>query len=319
MPAPTDRFSIRPAVDDDLEEIVSVCAAALSWTSPTFDRELFRWKHIENAFGRSLMLVATDTELDGQIVAVRTFMRWRFATRDGTTVAAARAVDTATLPAAQGNGLFRRLTLAGLDQLESSGCGFVFNTPNDKSLPGYLNMGWFEAGSVPFGFAAARPSALLRAARARTAAHKPSLDTPTLGVAAQDAFEEPPLLPTPGNAELWTDHSHDTLRWRYCGGPVAYRIVQVDHDGSLVVRVRQRGPIRELLVADVLGAPAPGAIRRAIREARRLGDADIVVAAAGSPTTLRLERLGPRLALRTISRPVSGEHFSFPPGDIELF
>ncbi len=60
-----------------------------------------------------------------------------------------RAVDTATDPDFQGAGIFRRLTLHALDALPALGVEFVFNTPNDKSLPGYLKIGWKVIGRAP--------------------------------------------------------------------------------------------------------------------------------------------------------------------------
>ena len=67
----------------------------------------------------------------------------------------ARAVDTATDPDFQGRGIFTRLTLEALDALPAEGVELVFNTPNARSLPGYLKMGWQEVGRLP---AAVRPT-----------------------------------------------------------------------------------------------------------------------------------------------------------------
>ena len=77
------------------------------------------------------MLVA---EADGRIVGLRAFMRWEFAAGDRR-FRAVRAVDTATHPDYQGQGIFSRLTLEALDALRDQ-ADFVFNTPNEKSLPG---------------------------------------------------------------------------------------------------------------------------------------------------------------------------------------
>ena len=59
---------------------------------------------------------------------------------------AVRAVDTATHPDYQGRGIFRLLTLAGVEAMTAEGVQFVFNTPNDQSRPGYLKMGWLRVG-----------------------------------------------------------------------------------------------------------------------------------------------------------------------------
>ena len=161
-PSAMDGIEIRVAQPEDFDDIVEVCSASLGWKDPDFDRALFRWKHAANPFGRSLIMVA---ELDGRLVAVRPFMRWRFRRGDDILIAA-RAVDTATHPDARGKGLFRTLTEAGIELLREEGVDFIFNTPNDQSRPGYLKMGWLEAGQIPVGF---RPRSLFTLANLRGA------------------------------------------------------------------------------------------------------------------------------------------------------
>ena len=102
------------------------------------------------------MWVACD---DDRVVALRVLLRWEF-TRGGETLRAVRAVDTATDPNYQGRGLFRTLTMHGLDQMREEGVDFLFNTPNSQSLPGYLKMGWQVVGKVPAAFRVRTPLSL---------------------------------------------------------------------------------------------------------------------------------------------------------------
>lgn len=318
-------IEIRAADDADLEEIVSVCAKALGWKSPDFDAALFRWKHIDNTFGRSLLLVAVEeSDHAKRIVAVRPLMRWQFLTPTGQTIEAARAVDTATLPEAQGKGLFRRLTLRGLEMLEAEGCGFVFNTPNEKSLSGYLSMGWFDAGEVAFGMRLANFRCMARVAQSRSAAEKPSLEVPGLGIDVPEALGSltPEMLSTDfaSPASLRTAHTVDTLRWRFAGGPISYRYLPTSDPGNgAIVRVRQRGQIRELLVAHIIGNSHSAAIETAINDAMATSNADLCVAPHGISKTVRLPKIGPTLALRPLTGALSPTQFEWMPGDIELF
>ena len=39
--------------------------------------------------------------------------------------------------------------MSALDDLRDAGVDRVLNTPNDKSRPGYLRMGWQQVGKVP--------------------------------------------------------------------------------------------------------------------------------------------------------------------------
>lgn len=327
MTATPSPLATRLATNDELDEVVAVCASALGWSMPEFDRELFEWKHFDNAFGKSLLLVAADDSADPgkRIKAVRPFMRWRFAHAAGPGLAsevitAARAVDTATLPEAQGRGLFRQLTLAGLDHLAEENCGFVFNTPNDKSLPGYLKMGWTEAGAVRLGFGVSSPKVARKLSRSRTAATKPSLPTPDLGISIEDALSllDPATLTAP-TTRLTTEHTIETLRWRYATGPITYRFLRATPTGGVVVRLRQRGEVRELVVAQVLGDVPARDIARHVRNAMDAVKADLCVSPPGLGKTVAVTALGPTLALRRLHHDVAGADFAWSPGDIELF
>ena len=142
--------SIRPYDEADEDEVIGLLTAALGG-GPAGERpaEFFRWKHQENPFGRSFGLVA---EADDRIVGLRAFMRWEFVAGDRR-FKAVRAVDTATHPDYQGRGIFSQLTLEALDALRHE-ADFVFNTPNEKSLPGYLKMGgaWSARSPSASGF-----------------------------------------------------------------------------------------------------------------------------------------------------------------------
>lgn len=103
-----------------------------------FTPELFNWKHVENPAGQSYGLVAENEQ--GQVIGVRLFMWWDLQAGNER-YKAIRPVDTATDRAYRGKGIFKTLTLQGLEALEGR-YDFIFNTPNKKSLPGYLKMGW---------------------------------------------------------------------------------------------------------------------------------------------------------------------------------
>ncbi len=148
-----DGLAIREATAEDRPAIIELCRAALGWGDDPRFEQLFSWKHDENAFGPSYMWVATDGD---RIVGLRAFMRWEFARR-GEMLRAVRAVDTATHPDYQGKGLFTAMTMHGLDEIRDDGIDFVFNTPNDKSRPGYVKMGWREVGKLPVAIRVAGP------------------------------------------------------------------------------------------------------------------------------------------------------------------
>ncbi|MCB0490488.1 MAG: GNAT family N-acetyltransferase, partial [Cyclobacteriaceae bacterium] len=82
------------------------------------------------------------------LIGVRAFMRWDWR-KGNQVIRSVRAVDTATHPDFQGKGIFRKLTMQLAEQCKNGGIGFIFNTPNKLSRPGYLKMGWESLGRMP--------------------------------------------------------------------------------------------------------------------------------------------------------------------------
>jgi hypothetical protein len=100
-------------------------------------RDWLEWKHLRNPFGKSIGYIAEE---NGEVLGVRLFMPWQF-THKGKVLKALRPVDTVTKPEARGKGIFTSLTLKALEECKGK-YDFIFNTPNGKSLPGYIKMGW---------------------------------------------------------------------------------------------------------------------------------------------------------------------------------
>jgi GNAT superfamily N-acetyltransferase len=253
---------IRPYAEDDEPRTVELLTAALG-AGPAGERSapFFRWKHLVNPFGRSFMLVA---EADERIVGLRAFMRWRFLAGD-LEFDAVRAVDTATHPDYQGRGIFTRLTLEALTRLEGE-AAFVFNTPNAKSLPGYLKMGWRLVGRVPVALRVRRPVRFLgRLAPRLRATNRPGPAPPIDAVPAAEALRDAEgliHLASEGEREprLHTPRTLRYLRWRYGQAPLLdYRAVSHEGGGQLdglaIFRVRPRGGLWEATVDEVLTRP----------------------------------------------------------------
>jgi len=121
--------------NSDIQEIVLLIKKNLD---TNFSENIFYWKHIKNPFGRSFGLLALDKN---KIVGLRMFMRWEFLDENSNVTKAIRPVDTVTDVHYRGKGLFKKLTLEGLEEFKDF-FQIIFNTPNRNSLPGYLKMGW---------------------------------------------------------------------------------------------------------------------------------------------------------------------------------
>ena len=322
-------LEVREYHDDDEPAVLSLLQASLGWVPDDQYTSFFSWKHRDNPFGRSPAWVAVD---DRRIVGFRVFLRWEFE-RAGAIVRAVRAVDTATHPEYQGRGIFSRLTLHALDALKAEGVGFVFNTPNDQSRPGYLKMGWKSVERLPV---LARPRSLpslLAVARARVPADKWSLPC-AAGVPAPEALSDRDgverLLRARGAAGgIRTRKSAEFLSWRYGFAPLAYRALLTGDrldDGAVVFRLRRRGAAVEAAVCDALLPDASrGRLAAALRDVVRKSGADYAVR-IGGPNEPRagffpLPGQGPTLVWRAVSdshMPAAAE-WQLALGDVELF
>ncbi|MGH9014427.1 MAG: GNAT family N-acetyltransferase [Acidimicrobiia bacterium] len=328
MAASPVELSIRRYADADEPAVLGLLQASLGWVPDDLHARLFEWKHRENPFGPSPGWVAVDGAHRDRIVGFRTFLRWEFE-REGQIVEGVRAVDTATDPSYQGRGVFSRLTLGALDELRGAGLAFVFNTPNERSLPGYLKMGWQAVGRLPVGARPRSVRSLARLIRARTAAEKWSLASP-VGRPATEVLADgratagllAALSAPPG---LRTRRTPAFLAWRYGFEPLAYRVLLAGprlEDGALVFRLRRRGGATEAAICDVL---VPGAERRTARRlARRVlaeSGADYAVRVGAGRGFAPLPGQGPLLVWRSLAAS------EMPPrrswllnlGDVELF
>ena len=242
---------------DDVDSILQLLRVSLG-EPPLLrrTRELFSWKHFENPFGPSIGLIA---EADDRIVGLRAFMRWALQWVDGSIIQCVRAVDTATHPEYQRRGIFRTLTNEGLEIAAASGVDLVFNTPNEKSGPGYLEMGWRRVG--PIG-ALVRPSWRWFSSAGE--------DTPPFNPERFLIHPEPAASSTLADREalgLRTVRSEEYRKWRFTAHPTA-RYFQIRADqGMSLVRPNIRRGRRELIIADVYGT-ASTAIRAAVSSSR---------------------------------------------------
>ncbi len=317
---PAAALEIRHAAPEDRAEILELLGRSLGSDGDPRYPELFAWKHDQNRFGTSPMWVATDA---GRIVAFRTFMRWEFE-RGGSIIRAVRAVDTATDPDYQGRGLFRSLTMRGLEEMRAEGIDWVFNTPNSQSRPGYLKMGWREVGSLPAAVRFAGPSGALHALRSRVPAERwsqpldvgePFLDW--LSRRGVDGRREEPK----DVREVRTRMDDDYLAWRFGTPLLGYRVIDEDA-AAIVVRSRRRGKALELAV--VAGFGEADAVDRLAGDTAGRANADYAIR-IGAPRPLAgfvpLPQGGPVLTWRAVTNsgmpPLSNWALSL--GDVELF
>lgn len=313
-------IEIREATARDADAIVLLLGASMGRAGDERFERLLRWKHEDNPFGRSLQWVMVD---GAEVVGYRAFMRWEFVGL-GRTWRAVRAVDTATHPDHQGKGIFKALTLHGLDVARDDGVDFVFNTPNDQSRPGYLKMGWEVVGTLRPWLRPAGLRSLAAIVRGRVpAGHwgEPS----DVGQRAVDSFTvDPPGAADPSDGPLATNRSAGYLRWRYDADLLGYRVLGLDDrpQARCAFRLRRRGPALEATVGDVVDADK-SARRALLRQVMRRSGSDYLLVLDGrwSDRLVPVPGQGPTLVWRSIRAadcpPL--DRWSLTMGDVELF
>lgn len=343
-----DTYTIREYQAEDEAAVLSLLIRSLGGGG-SFDRtaEFWRWKHFQNAFGASQLMVAANAEMLG----LRAFLRWDFRTPQGA-FRAVRAVDTATHPDYRRLGVFSRLTDAALARARSDGVHLVFNTPNAQSMPGYLKLGWQLVGRprllvkvlnpVRFALGLARRSRR-RGTGGDTADLLPSSPQPVDSLFDQSDHLDR-ILSLDDRlcaAGIRTARSPAFIRWRYALPPSPRYFVHWSGEkpvtGIVIFRPNIRNGLREIMVCEFLiGYGAAPEIRILIQELVRQVRADYLVAAArpGTQHWGMLRRagflplppsVGPNFTVRPLDLPpgapdptkLGGWRLSL--GDLELF
>jgi GNAT superfamily N-acetyltransferase len=320
---------IRRATAEDVPAIIALASRSLGWNGDDEDERFFRWKHFENPWGQSPMWVATAGE---RVIGFRTFLRWQFSRTDGTHLQAVRAVDTATDPDHQGRGVFSRLTLHGIEELRDEGVGMIFNTPNAKSLPGYLKMGWHVVGRPPVCVMPTSVWSLWQLSGARTAASRSPIEM-RVGEAPEDVFSDVDAVSRLSSridtrAGLATTRTPEYLRWRYGFAPLRYRVMLQSSspaDGLAVFHLRRRGRAIEATVCDVMTpSTAPHVEHQLMKKIATLTNADYLLRSNRRRWIrgfLPVPKSGPVLTFRSIdgrSIPTMAD-LALTMGDVELF
>ena len=233
-------MTYRRATHSDLPGIIRIFEICLRESGNPPSLDFWKWKHIQNPFGESPVLLALHNE---EIVGLRAFMPWHW-TLNNVVYQSFRAVDTATHPNWQRKGIFSRLTKQLLEELWNvNEKVFIFNTPNEKSKPGYLKMGWIVLGK-PFVNAFYFPGFAFNERFYRKCEQ-------TLEKINFDDFTEwkPPA------GLISTNISAQYYKWRYQDIPTRKYAAWISEGKESVVFVfymRKRRGFRELRVADYI-------------------------------------------------------------------
>ena len=233
---------IRQHVKEDLPQIIALLKQSIGEALTPKTEAYFLWKHEKNSFGKSKILLAVEAD---KIIGLRAFMRWNWISGEES-VKAVRAVDTATDPAFQGKGIFKKLTMQVVEECRQEGIEMVFNSPNAISMKGYLKMGWSLEGKLPVYI---KPGNLL--ARAYSTEIVNGFYNEYSIEDSLKKLNEKWSLPSLGKI-LHTPVEFNYLNWRYTQCPVAkYGAMIVPGQYGIVFRIKKMNRFMELRICEV--------------------------------------------------------------------
>ena len=322
-------ITIRPVEPCDAEAVLSLLSASLGWSVDDAFRQYLRWKHTGSPLGPSPAWVAVH---EGSVVGYRAVLRWELESSRGA-IRAARAVDVATLPSAQGRGVFSALTTHAVEVLRAEGTEVIFTTPNVQAGAGWIKAGATMIGRLPVMVRPRSPMALVRMLGSRGAASRWPVPT-KVGSSASVTMTDPRLHDLlsrlPGPAGWRTHRTAQLLHWRYGFEPLGYRTLAVHDDiaqGLAVFRLRQRGRATEAALCEVLVPEGDPASARALgrRVARASGADYVITLGSGQPIdrtgAVVLPRQGPVLYAMALVPGLTvpdRRHWDLALGDVEL-
>ena len=242
-------MQLRSATTKDKFAIIDLLKLSLGESTIPKSELLWNWKHEQNPFGPSYLLLAEE---NGKLVGLRAFMKWEWQW-NGQIYKAIRAVDTATHPDYQGKGIFKKLTLHQIGLCKQDAVSFVFNTPNNQSKPGYLKMGWVEQGKLPLKFKLLHPlsMAYLRLFKGNTFLENidDTSSLPPWEPGITDLIKKGPQK----TRQLSSHLSPQYISWRYEKNPLFRYYYLTDNTNFLMIsRIKKYSFGRELRLVEFI-------------------------------------------------------------------
>jgi hypothetical protein len=302
---------IRVAESADFDAIAGLLARTLPrWSRYRDPSAVWHWKHVENPFGASRVLVAVQRD---RVIGANAMMSWRVR-RGGEHLAAMRSVDLATERAFQRSGVASEIAVRGFVELRAMGQPVGFYTPNASSFRLANRDGRRAAGALAPQVLVKRPLRALRAwwrARRNPEAER---GAEALSALRRDAMPAESLLRDERKsveslleADAARDTSHfrsahtwESLCWRYAQHPeLRYWAVAAQRggqlDGLLIFRPEDHYGARRIALEDLWLRRDDEATLRALRsELAAVTSADLVQAHFPSAIARSLLGAGPR-------------------------
>ena len=248
-------ISIRLATDRDKPQILQLLHTVFDeqqhfdWKR---DEKYLQWKYDSNIFGKTHLHIA---EYNGEIVSSCALWPWNFICR-GEVVKAYQPCDTMVHPEYQGKGIFSKVNLNRISLAQDERTPFLFNFPNNNSLPGYLKLGWDYFINIEWLVKLLKPSNVLINFRDKSKSVPQKIDNDhKINIEDCNTIAEKYLT---YDGIIQTYRQKEFFRWRYEEHPFfKYGMVTAQKSrksAGAIFMVNAKNKIREMIVVDVFGA-----------------------------------------------------------------
>ncbi|PSP74815.1 GNAT family N-acetyltransferase [Halobacteriales archaeon QS_3_64_16] len=187
---PESEYEIRPFEPGDRGEICSLYETVFEETATI---EWFDWKYTDDPFIEGVPIVLAERE--NRIVGARPFFALEMCAGDRRALAL-QPGDTMVHPEHRRKGLFTRMTEAAIERYGDREPEFFFNFPNDRSRPGYLDMGWRLVSETPIYYRIQNPARVLGLRTDSRAGKLADRLSRSVAAAGLDAIEDFSTVPT---------------------------------------------------------------------------------------------------------------------------
>jgi GNAT superfamily N-acetyltransferase len=314
-------MQIREATSSDIPEIITVLRASIGEAKLPKTEKIWKYKHLDNPFGASIVLLAVGS---GRIIGVRAFMKWEWNLNE-TRFTALRAVDTGILPEHQGKGIFKALNSVGLELAKGKGDHFIFNSPNSKSLPANLKMGWNNLDKLKIAFIPGNfrnRNYKKDNFQYRKSKNLSALDLQELLYAYNNSQSQ--------RGKIFTPKTPAYLQWRYEQNPLQEYEIIADRDFYLAAYLKPHKHFTELRITEHIHHNQNGLdkIKTAISEMNKIFRAELISYTSGlNLSSFQFSgKFGPIMVYRNLNLDAGSEkkignltNWSYTLGDLELF
>jgi len=250
-----DELIFRLAEESDKNEVLSLLNSVFNEQQRSNiqrDEAFWNWKYRSSPFGNSLLTVV---ESENKIVGVDNLWPWEFSCR-GEKLRAFQPCDSAVHPDFRGMGLFTKTRIKSVEIAKEQGFDFLFNFPNQNSLPANLNLGWHFLGRLKWHVKILRPFNIVKGKLKKSKSEVlPIPDNYSIDVNMLDRISE---RSQSFDSSVRINRKEGFHHWRYLVHPTRkYGMVTVGKSSrpatAAIFTMNQKGVNREMVVVDLLG------------------------------------------------------------------